>query len=445
VYESLVPVTHHFYPLQRHTDPETAPFSDFLRLLDSPKPEATDNLLYLHIPYCEKRCTFCPFHVRVKRDVSVYERYVVALEREIEMLARLPYVQDMTFRAVYFGGGSPSLLTVAQIKRLYDALRRSFAIDADAEWTFEGEPAGLCNPELLEYLASQGTKRLSYGIQTFDEPLRTTMNIAATVRDALTANERAKELGFEDINVDMMYYMPGQTLAAVERDLKELGNCGFDSVDYYYMSYYAMPKSTFLGMEKGTYPRKPPAEMRFKMGQLVQRRMQELGYHHVTDHVYAKRPQGSEYYRILWGGGAGEHRAETLAVGASARGYLSGYSYANTLAPDPYVEQIEEGKLPVNKVSALLEDPRNRGMVFFPKFFRTELSRVPDDARTRVFLDNLVEHGYAVIGDGELRLTDKGKEWIPNITVDLFEDPQREIHDGWVQELESHYSNRVTL
>ncbi|MGW3240316.1 coproporphyrinogen-III oxidase family protein [Streptomyces olivaceus] len=440
-----MPVTHHFYPLQRHTDPEVAPFSDFLRLLDSPKPQATDNMIYLHIPYCEKRCTFCPFHVRVKRDVSVYERYVVALEREIEMLARRPYVQDMKFRAVYFGGGSPSLLTVDQIKRLYDALRRSFAIEPDAEWTFEGEPTGLCNPELLEYLASQGTKRLSYGIQTFDEPLRMTMNIAATVQDALTCNERAKALGFEDINVDMMYYMPGQTLAAVERDLKELGNCGFDSVDYYYMSYYAMPKSAFLGMEKGTYPRKPPAEMRGEMGLHVQRRMRELGYHHVTDHVYSKRPEGSEYYRILWGGGFGEHRAETLAIGASARGYLGGYSYANTLAPDPYVEQIEAGNLPVNKVSALLEDPRNRGMVFFPKFFRTDLSRIPDDAKTRVFLDNLVEQGYAVIADGQLSLTDKGKEWIPNITVDLFEDPQREIHDAWVEELDSHYSNRVTL
>lgn len=445
MYESLVPVTHHFYPLQRHTERGTAPFSDFLRLLDGPKAERTDNMIYLHIPYCEKRCTFCPFHVRVKRDVSVYERYVVALEREIDMLTRLPYVQDMRFRAVYFGGGSPSLLTVGQIKRLYNALRRAFVIEEDAEWTFEGEPAGLCDQELLEYLASQGTKRLSYGIQTFDESLRDTMNIAATVQDALDCNQKAKELGFEDINVDMMYYMPGQTVADVERDLKELGNCGFDSVDYYYMSYYAMPKSTFLGMEKGTYPRKPPAEMRVQMGQHVQRRMQELGYYNVTDHVYSKSSKGSEYYRILWGGGDGEHSAETLAIGASARGYLSGYSYANTLAPDPYVEQIEAGVLPVNKVSGLLEDPRNRGMVFFPKFFRAELSRIPDDPRTRSLINRLVEHGYATIGDGELLLTEQGKEWIPNITVDFFEETQRKINDEWIEKLESHYSNRVTL
>lgn len=445
MYETLVPVTHHFYPLQRYTERTEPPFSDFLARLHRPKTQATDNMIYLHIPYCEKRCIFCPFHVRVKRDPSVYERYVRALEAEIRMLAELPYVRDMTFRAVYFGGGSPSLLTVPQVKRLYDALKNSFSIAPDAEWTFEGEPAGLCNPELLEYLASQGTTRLSYGIQTFDEELREKMNIAATVEDALNCNERAKELGFGEVNVDMMFYLPGQTMEGLERDLVELAACDFDSVDYYYMSYYAMPKSAFLGMEKGTFPKKPPAELRTEMGRYVRRRMRELGYHHVTDHVFAKKPTGSEYYRILWGGGFGEYSAETLAIGASARGYLDGYSYANTLAPDPYVEEVEAGVLPVFKVSALLDDPRNRGMVFFPKFFRVELARIPDDARTRILLDNLVEHGYAVVDERYLTLTEKGKDWIPNITVDLFEDSQREINEAWIQELESHYSNRVTL
>lgn len=445
MYETLAPVTHHFYPLQKYTDPADEAFAGFHDLLRGPKPAASDNMIYLHIPYCEKRCTFCPFHVRVKRDPMVYERYTQAVEREIAMVSELPYVKDMTFKAVYFGGGSPSLLTVPQIARLYDALRRSFAIEPGAEWTFEGEPTGLSNPELLEYLASQGTQRLSYGIQTFDEELRTIMNIAATVQDALNTNERAKALGFSDVNVDMMFYMPGQDLEAVERDLVELDKCQFDSLDYYYMSYYAMPKSTFLGMEKGTYPKKPPTEMRGEMHKLVRQRMAEMGYHNVTDHVFAKRPTGSEYYRLLWGGGFGEHTAETLAIGASARGYLNGYSYANTLAPDPYVDVMESGQLPIFKVSGLLKDPRNRGMVFFPKFFRMPLSKVPDDARTRLLIDNLVEAGLAVVGDGELALTEEGKDWIPNITIDFFEDEQEAINQDWIGELDSHYSNRVTL
>lgn len=445
MYQTLTPVTHHFYPLQRHTDRDRPPFSEFLDALGRPKPEPTDNMIYLHIPYCEKRCMFCPFHVRVKRDPAVYERYVAALEREIAMLARLPYVRGMEFRAVYFGGGSPSLLTVPQVARLYDALRRAFAIASGAEWTFEGEPAGLRDPALLEYLAAQGTTRLSYGIQTFDDALRRRMNIAATVDDALACGARAKALGFTDINVDMMYHLPGQTIEDLERDLTTLAACDFDSVDYYYMSYYAMPKSAFVGMEKGTFPKRPPERMRAEMGHYVRRRMTELGYSHVTDHVFSRLPRGSEYYRILWGGGDGEHRAETLAVGASARGYLDGYGYANTLAPDPYVEQVEAGELPVFKVSDRLSEPRNRGMVFFPKFFRTELARIPDDTATRVFLDTLVENGYARIDGRYLVLTEKGKDWIPNITVDLMEPAQREINDAWIEQLDSHYANRVTL
>jgi len=446
MYQDLTPVTHHFYPLQKYSDPADPPYQHFLNTLRGPKLQATDNMIYLHIPYCEKRCTFCPFHVRVKRSPEVYERYVLALEKEIAAVSRYRYVREMTFTAVYFGGGSPSLLTVDQIRRLYDALRRSFDIAPDAEWTFEGEPAGLSDPALLGYLGEQGTKRISYGIQTFDEELRQRLNIAATVQDALTTMERARAVGFQDVNVDMMYYLPGQTMADLERDLTELAACDFDSVDYYYMSYYAMPKSAFLGMEKGTYPKKPPAELRMEMGRYVRERMVQLGYHQVTDHVFAKNPAGSHYYRILWGGGFGEHNAETLALGASARGYLNGQSYANILAPDPYVEHIEQrDTLPLYKVSGLLDDARNRGMVFFPKFFQVPESRVPGDPNTRILLDNLIEAGYATLRDGLISLTEKGKDWIPNITVDLFEHEQRMINDAWVADLDSHYSNRVTL
>lgn len=446
MYETLTPVTHHFYPLQNYTERSDPPFKGFLSSLESGKEAPSDNLLYLHIPFCEKRCMFCPFHVRVKRDVSVYETYVQALEREIEMLGRLPYVQDMDFKAVYFGGGSPSLLTVGQVARLYDALRRHLRIRGDAEWTFEGEPTGLGNRDLLAYLASEGTGRMSFGIQTFDRELRERMNIAATVEDAIRCTDLAREVGIPEVNVDMMFYMPGQTIDDLESDLAEVGRHGFDSVDYYYMSYYAMPKAAFHGMEKGTFPKRPAREMRLEMGKLVRQRMGELGYDHVSDHVFARsgRPL-SEYYRLLWGGGHGEYRAETLAVGASARGYLSGYGYANTLGTDDYVRQVGEGELPVFKVSDRLEDPANRGMVFFPKFFSVDMARAPEGSRSREVLLFLVDQGYATLSNDSVTLTDQGKDWIPNITVEFFEEPQRVINDAWVEQLDSHYSNRVTL
>lgn len=446
MYQTLFPVTHHFYPLQHYTNRAEAPFSRFLETLQSTKPEPTENLIYLHIPYCEKKCIFCPFHVRVDKNFSIYERYVSALEAEIERLGRVPYVREMQFQAVYIGGGSPSLLSVPHVRRLYDALRAHLDIVPSAEWTFEGEPNGLSDESLLEYLAAQGTRRLSYGIQTFDESLRKTLNIAATVDDVLTCQRNAKTVGFDEINVDMMFHLPGQTLEDVERDVTRLAECEFDSIDYYYMSYYGLPQSAFIGMEKGTFPKRPPIELRMEMSHFIRHRLRDLGYYDVTDHVFSKKPRGSDYYRLLWGGGFGEHRAETLAIGASARGYLAGYSYANTLAHDAYIAHIEESAaLPVGKVSNRLRDERNRGLVFFPKFFSIEREKLPDDAHTRAVLQSLIDGGMAIQVNGSIELTDDGKDWIPNITVELFEDEQRAIGDEWVAKLSSHYSNRVTL
>lgn len=444
-YSQLLPVTHHFYPLQHCTDPAVAPFSDFMGELRREKAMPSENLIYLHIPYCEKRCIFCPFHVRVKRDEDIFERYVRALEREMEMLAALPYVQGTHFKAVYFGGGSPSLLSMPHVRRLYDGLRRNFTIDEGAEWTFEGEPHSLSNVELLAYLAGEGTTRLSYGVQTFDPKLRETLNIAASVDDVIRCSDLARSHGFKEINVDMMFYLPGQEPEDLDRDIAELARHGFDSVDYYYMSYFGLPQKAFDDMEKGLFPKRPPEAARFTMNRQVREGMAAAGFHHVTDHVFSRSEIGSDYYRLLWGGGHGRHSAETLAIGASARGYIAGYSYANDLAHNAYMARVEQDELPIFKVSDRLRDARNRGIAFFPKFFAIPEVEVPNDGWTMGILEKLIESGLARRGDGIITLTDEGKDWIPNITVDLFESEQRAINDRWVQELSSRYSNRVTL
>jgi oxygen-independent coproporphyrinogen-3 oxidase len=445
IYEQLLPVTHHFYPLQHCMDPAASPFSDFLRELQREKRKATDNLIYLHIPYCEKRCIFCPFHVRVKRDEAIFERYVRALEHEMEMLARVPYVAGMRFKAVYFGGGSPSLLSTALIERLYDALRRNFHIEEDAEWTFEGEPHSLSDPELLSYLAGQGTTRLSFGIQTFDRALRETLNIAATVEDVIRCSDLGRAHGFKEINVDMMFFLPGQTDDDLDYDIKQLARYDFDSVDYYYMSYYGLPQKAFDDMEKGLFPKRPPEAARFSMNRQVREGMSAVGFNHVTDHVFSRSETGSEYYRLLWGGGVGQHDAETLAIGASARGYINGFSYANNVAHNSYTEQVERGELPIFKVSDRLRNERNRGVVFFPKFFSIRDRDVPDDGWTLDVLQKLIDGGLARREGDMITITEDGKDWIPNITVDLFEAGQKTINDKWVEQLDSRYSNRVTL
>lgn len=445
MYRDLYPVTHHFYPLQRHEDPSGACFAEFNETLRSPKEGYTENLIYLHIPYCQEKCIFCPFHVRVTRDEQIFERYVSALEREVALLGQLRRVREMRFKAVYFGGGSPSLLGIPHLTRLFDALRANFDIESDAEWTFEGEPNTLSQPNLLSFLAEQKTTRLSYGIQTFDRALRDKLLISATVEDAVACRDRAKSFGFQEVNVDMMFHLPGQTMEALEFDIAALESLDFESIDYYYMSYYGLPKRAILDMETGKFPRRPPEALRFDMGAHIHRRMSKAGYHHVTDHVFSKRPDGSAYYRLLWGGGHGEHAAETLAIGASARGYVGGYSYGNIREPIAYIDRVEKGIQPLFKVSGRLRNPRSRGMVFFPKFFVMPKSLIPDDGQTRGALQRLIDHELVGEDSQTIFLTEKGKDWIPNITMEFFEPEQREICEDWVHTLNSRSSNRVLL
>lgn len=446
MYTDIEPVTHHFYPLQEYLfDNKNVPaWHQFLKTLDEPKSRPSDALIYIHIPYCEKHCLFCPFHIRVQKSDQIYKDYVACLIKEIEMLSTKPYIKSMLFNAVYFGGGSPSLLSLELVQQLYGSLKNNFNIDDDAEWTFEGEPHGLTNDELLSYLASQKTTRISYGVQTFDDDLRKKLNIAASIEDVINCLDLAKRHKIPEVNVDMMFHLPGHDLNDLEYDIEQVARYKFDSVDYYYLSYYGFPKKTTEDMEKGLFPAKPPVELRFEMNRYVRQRMLELGYSHVTDHVFSKTRVSSEYYRILWGGGFGMHEAETLAIGASARGYLDGISYANTLSHNEYIKNVHDGQLPLFKVSDKLNNPANRGLVFFPKFFKIAKELILKGSKEEKVFKKLTGWGLIKENSQYYEITDQGKDWIPNITLDLFEDSQLMINNRWVNEIKAKNSNRVT-
>lgn len=444
MYTNLEPVTHHFYPLQEHIPENVTAYKTFLDVLNNGTTKTSDSLIYLHIPYCEKHCLFCPFHIRVQKNDQIYRDYVNAMLKEIEMLSEKKYIQNMIFNAIYFGGGSPSLLPVELVQTLYDSLRKNFNIKKDAEWTFEGEPHGLSNVELLSYLASQNTRRISYGVQTFDPALREKLHIAASVEDVINCLELARQHHIPEINIDMMFHLPGHNINDLENDIQQIERYGFDSVDYYYLSYYGFPKKILHDMEKGLFPAKPSIELRFEMNRYVRNRMLQLGYSHVTDHVFSKSSLSSEYYRILWGGGFGEHQAETLAIGSSARGYLDGISYANNLRHNEYIQEVLNGQLPIFKISERLQEPENRGLVFFPKFFKIDKRYVMPGTLAEKVFNKLISYGYVKENSSYYEITDSGKDWIPNITLDFFEEHQIDINNRWVSEINQKHSNRVT-
>ncbi|HLQ28632.1 MAG TPA: radical SAM family heme chaperone HemW [Ktedonobacteraceae bacterium] len=169
--------------------------------------------LYLHIPFCHTRCHYCDFNTYAG-ILPLREPYVRALLSEIALagrLAQLPYGKVRRSRTIFFGGGTPSLLSVSQITRMLDACYSNFAVDQGAEITLEANP-GTLNQEQLTGLRAAGINRLSMGAQSFDAELLKTLGRIHSPKDITQAVYYARAAGFHSINIDFMFGLPGQTM-----------------------------------------------------------------------------------------------------------------------------------------------------------------------------------------------------------------------------------------
>lgn len=435
MYTQLHPITYYFYPLIEAQLEQSALASEFHSVLHDPAP-GTRSLLYVHIPYCHDLCRFCPFHVRVTNDDGVYQRYTHALCAELRMLAQLPSIAERQFDAVYFGGGSPSILSAEHLRIIFTELSHRFKLRPSAELSFEGEPRTLSDEARLDLLREFGFQRVSFGLQTYDPVQRERFNIAATLEDVDRCARNARSRGFSDVNVDMMYDLPGQTVAGLREDLEKLGQAGFDSVDYYNLHYFAFPSSFKSAMESGAIPRKPDQETHFALFEEVRGRMGAMGYAYVGDQVFSRSAQLCEYFTLLWGGGCGAHEAETVAVGASARGFLGGFAYMNEADTATYLSRVERGELPIQKISSRLLTPENRGAAFMTKFLGIEKKHT----RALASINEQVwarwqEWGLVEETPESWRVTERGQLWTANMMLDTFEEGQRRLAQGSLSSL----------
>ncbi len=426
MYDELYPVTYYFYPLLKKEPINNEERNFFLAVFNQEANSQTEALLYIHIPYCHDLCRFCPFHVRADNNEAAYKAYTDALIKEIKMVASTPRGASYAYKSIYFGGGSPSIFPIDDIRRIFNAINTNFKLHQDVEISFEGEPKTLGNIALLEILKEYNVSRISFGLQTFDKTLREQFNINATLEDIDNCTYNAQKVGFADINVDMMYDLPGQTITMLENDIARLKSYNFDSIDYYNLHYYAFPQKFKALMANGEIPSKPSEAMHFALAEQLRFGMRELGYHYIADQVFSKTPKISEYFRLLWGGGYGKSNAETIAIGSSARGYIDGYSYMNYGNVNRYLESINKSEFPIEKKSNKLHNSDNRGAVFMMKFlnlaneYNEALQTLPTPMLTK-----WLEQGFVATNQQGIFITERGKNWTTNMMLDAFEAEQR--------------------
>ncbi len=263
--------------------------------------------LYVHVPWCVRKCPYCDFNSHELREALPDAAYVEALIADLER--SLPSVWGRRVHSIFFGGGTPSLLPAEAIDRLLAAFRARLQLAADAEITLEANP-GTFEAEKFRDFRAAGVNRLSIGIQSFDPARLKALGRIHDDREARHAIEIAQAT-FDNFNLDMMYALPEQTLAEAERDVTEALGAGAPHLSFYHLTLE--PNTLFHRFP----PPLPDEETSAAMGDMVEERIVRAGYLHYETSAYA-RPGGECWHNLnYWRFG------DYLGIGAGAHSKLS--------------------------------------------------------------------------------------------------------------------------
>ncbi len=305
-------------------------------------PTAAAMGLYLHIPFCRKRCKFCYFRVYTDVSATDVERYSQALAAEARLAATKRAIAGRPLKYVYFGGGTPSFLSVRQLEKLVDGLHQSFGWDAAEEVTFECEPGTLSEPK-VQALKRLGVTRVSLGVENFDDAI-----LEANGRAHLSAEIRRswdwiRRADFPSTNIDLIAGMVGETTESWQRSVEAALALEPDSLTIYQME---LPFNTvFVKSSRDEGAATPVADWPTKRAWVdwAFDRFGTAGYSVSSAYTLVRDPTRVHFrYRdMLWEG------SDLVALGVASFGHLSGVHYQNKTHWDDYLEAVEAGHLPL--------------------------------------------------------------------------------------------------
>ncbi|MFN3191339.1 MAG: coproporphyrinogen-III oxidase family protein [Aureliella sp.] len=308
------------------------------------KPRDVPLGLYLHIPFCRKRCKFCYFKVFTGKNANEIETYVEALCKEIELVSQQPAMGDRPFRFVYFGGGTPSFLAPKQLNSLVDRLRANISWDLAEEVTFECEP-GTLSESKVSTLKDLGVTRLSLGIENFNDKLLEENGRAHLSKEVYKAWDWIAAADFPNVNIDLIAGMVGETWDNWRYNIEETLKLSPESVTIYQME---LPFNTVYseGILKDQNE-SPVADWPTKRDwvRYAFEKFAEAGYSQSSAYTMIKDPSkvSFSYRDNLWKG------ADLLATGIASFGHISGVHYQNLPEWHQYIGSLEEGKLPLGR------------------------------------------------------------------------------------------------
>ncbi|TVT40434.1 radical SAM family heme chaperone HemW [Hymenobacter setariae] len=373
--------------------------------------------LYLHIPFCKQACHYCDFHFST--SMGLKGQFVEALIKE--MALRRTYLPDPSalLETIYFGGGTPSLLTAEELTQIFDAIQTNFEVSPQAEITLEANPDDL-TADKLAVLAASPVNRLSIGLQSFHEPHLRLMNRAHSALESSQAVRRAQAAGFENISVDLIYGVPAAGHGIWEEDLGQLFDLRVPHVSAYALT---IEPDTAFGrrLKKGTFVA-PPEEFVAQQFEILLTQLRAHGYEQYEISNFCQPGRESRHNSNYWRG------VPYLGLGPSAHSF-DGRSRQYAVANNPqYVAAVlERGEVPATTEVLSPLDQANEYLLTTLRTSRgCDLRHLRDAlglnllADRTEYLGSLLTQGMATLTDDTLRLTDAGKLLADHITLELF-------------------------
>jgi oxygen-independent coproporphyrinogen-3 oxidase len=295
--------------------------------------------LYLHIPFCHTRCHYCDFNTYAGM-LPLREPYVRALISEIGLagqFAQLANGQSRRSRTIFFGGGTPSLLTVEQIKRLLSACREAFAVDEQAEITLEANP-GTLSSEQLTGLRAAGINRLSLGSQSFDAELLHTLGRIHSPEEIVQALSNARAAGFRSINLDFMFGLPGQTMNHWKTTLDRALTLHPEHFSLY--SLIIEEGTLFYTWTNEGQIIPGDEDLCADMYEYADERLQAEGYENYEISNWALPGYQSRHNLTYW------QNLPYIGMGAGAHSFFGGRRFSNVLDPQEYIRLLKKQQRP---------------------------------------------------------------------------------------------------
>lgn len=361
--------------------------------------------VYIHIPFCEHICYYCDFN-KVFLEGQPVDEYVDLLIKEMEMVTKQHTMSPV--ETVFVGGGTPTTLNEAQLAKLCSAISRLFPMTKNAEFSFEANPGDLSISK-LQVMKDHGVNRLSMGVQSFNNELLKKIGRIHTVDDVYQSVNNAKQVGFENVSIDLIFSLPGQTEADFEDTLTKA--LDLDLPHYSAYSLIIEPKTIFYNlMQKGKLIL-PGEDAEANMYEKLMSTMEKHGRKQYEISNFAKPGYESRHNIVYWS------NEQYFGFGAGAHGYVGETRYANYGPLKKYMQPLQNGDLPTfqQKELSLKEKMEEEMFLGLRKIAGVDKAHFQAkfgqslDATFANAIDKTIEKGWLESTPESVRLTRRGR------------------------------------